>query len=85
MKKYFLYSFRVKSNIYDLDLANKTIQIIILSVESYVEKTAENCHNCYIAEKRIVSKLSKISISNLIGQFEDLNEDYVKISRSYLF
>ena len=35
---------------------------ISIVVESYDEKTAENYQNCYIAEKRIVSKLSKISI-----------------------
>ena len=32
------------------------------SVESYDEKTAEIYRNCYVAEKRTVSKLSKISI-----------------------
>ena len=37
---------------------------ISISVESYDEKTAENYGNCYIAEKRIVSKLSTISIQN---------------------
>ena len=37
---------------------------ISISVESYDEKTAENNRNCYVAEKRIVSKLSKISIPN---------------------
>ena len=35
-----------------------------ISVESYDEKTAENSRKCYVAEKRIDSKLSKISISN---------------------
>ena len=35
---------------------------ISISVESYNDKTAENYRNCYVAEKRIVSKLSKISI-----------------------
>ena len=35
---------------------------ICISVESYDEKTAENYRNYYIAEKRIVSKLSKILI-----------------------
>ena len=33
-------------------------------VESYDEKTAENDRNCYVTEKRIVSKQSKISIPN---------------------
>ena len=32
-------------------------------VKSYDEKTAENYRNCYFAEKPIVFKLSKISIS----------------------
>ena len=35
-----------------------------ISVESYDEKTDENYRNCYGAEKRIISKLSKISILN---------------------
>ena len=35
-----------------------------LSVESYDEKMAENNRNYYVAEKCIVSKLSKISIPN---------------------
>ena len=35
-----------------------------IQVESYDEKTAENYRNCYVTEKRIVSKLSKISIQN---------------------
>ena len=37
---------------------------ISILVESYDEKTAENYRNRYVAEKRIVSKLSKISIPN---------------------
>ena len=37
---------------------------ISISVGSYDEKTAENYRNCYVAEKPIVFKLSKISISN---------------------
>ena len=59
---------------------------ILFSVESYDEKTAENYRNCYTAEKCIVFKLSKISITNLnlIAHIEDLNEDCVKISRPYL-
>ena len=37
-----------------------------ISVESYDEKTAENFRNCYVTEKkRIVSKISKISIPNI--------------------
>ena len=41
---------------------------ISISVESYNEKTAENYRNCYVAEKRIISKQSKISIPNLIKE-----------------
>ena len=37
---------------------------ISISVESYDEITAENDRNCYVAEKPIVFKLSKISIPN---------------------
>ena len=33
---------------------------ISFSFEGYNEKTAENYRNCYVAEERIVSKLSKI-------------------------
>ena len=38
---------------------------ILISIESYDEKAAENYQNCYVAEKRTVSKLSNISIPNL--------------------
>ena len=48
---------------------------ISLSVESYDEETAENYRNCYVVEKHIVSKLSKISIPIFKTQIEDLNED----------
>ena len=34
------------------------------SIENYTEKTAENDRKRYVAEKRIVSKLSKLSIPN---------------------
>ena len=34
------------------------------SVKSYDEKTSKNCRNFYDTEKRIISKLSKISIRN---------------------
>ena len=37
---------------------------ISISVKSYDEKTAENNQNHYVAEKRIVFTLSKISIPN---------------------
>ena len=42
--------------------------IIFISVESYDENTAENYRNGYVVEKRIISKLSKISITNF-GKF----------------
>ena len=58
---------------------------IFIFVESYNEETAENYRNCNVAEKRIVSKLEKIiSMPILLAQFEDLNEDCIKISRFYL-
>ena len=38
--------------------------IISISAESYDEKTAENDLYCYVAENRIVSKLSRILIRN---------------------
>ena len=37
---------------------------IPISVEGYDEETGENDRNCFVAEKRIVSKLSEISIPN---------------------
>ena len=36
-----------------------------LSVESCDEKTAEGYRSWYVAEKRMVSKLSKISVPNI--------------------
>ena len=40
--------------------------VIFFSVESYdKQKLQKNDHNCYVAEKGIVSKLSMILISNL--------------------
>ena len=57
---------------------------IYISLEKYDEKNCWKLLNCYVAEKRIVSKLSMISIPNLIKKFENLNEDCVKISRPYL-
>ena len=56
---------------------------ISISVKSYDEKSAENYRNCYVVEKSIISKLSKVS-QILIAQIEDLNEDGVQISRSYI-
>ena len=64
----------------ELDLSDETIKISI-SVESYDEKTAEYYRDGYVAEKRIVSKLSEISIQNSISQIEVLNEDCLKNSR----
>ena len=58
---------------------------ISISVENYDEETDENYRNCYVAEKRIVSKLSKISIPILIAQIEDLNEGGVNISRPIFY
>ena len=58
--------------------------IITISVENFGEKTTENNRNGYVAENRIVSKLSRISIPNLIAQIEDLNVGCVQISRRYL-
>ena len=51
----------------ELDLSDETIRIREekISVESYDEKTAKNYRNCYVAEKCIVSKLSKILIIKL--------------------
>ena len=40
-------------------------------IESYEEKTAENYRNCDVTEKRIISKLTKISILN----FNSMNEN----------
>ena len=40
---------------------------ISISVEFYDEKTSESYRNYYVAEKRIVSKLSKITIHNFDG------------------
>ena len=50
------------------------------------KKTAENDRNCYDAEKRIVSQLSKISTPNFeifIPEIEDLNQNHVNILRPY--
>ena len=49
----------------ELGLSDETSEFkMSISVESYDEKTTENDRNCYVAEKRIVSKISKISIPN---------------------
>ena len=49
---------------------------ISIQVESYDEKTAENCRNGYVAAERIVSKLQEILIPNLIAQIKDLIQDF---------
>ena len=52
-----------ETNIFNLNRVYTVIPEIDFSdVESCDEKTAENYQNCYAAEKRLVSKLSKISI-----------------------
>ena len=57
---------------------------ILISVENFDEKTVENYRNCYVAEKRMGSKLSKIyRYQILIRQIKDLNEGSVKILRLY--
>ena len=56
---------------------------ISLLVKSHDEKTAENFRNSYVAQKRIVSKLSKFVIQILIAQIGDLNKDCVEISLPY--
>ena len=61
---YFIYNM-VYSHRSELDLSKETIIIRKFHfVKSYDEKTAENYRNCYLAEKPIVFKLSKISIPN---------------------
>ena len=56
----------------ELDLSEMKLSELELSisVKSYDEKTAGNYWNCYVAEKRIVSKPSMISIPN----FDSTNE-----------
>ena len=61
-KKIFLYLIQGIFYLSELDLSDETFKILI-SIESY-EKTSENYRDCYVAEKRIVSKLSKILIPN---------------------
>ena len=57
---------------------------IFFSVESYDKKTPENCQNCCVAEKRIVSKLSRYKSLILITHIEDLNKHCVKILNPYI-
>ena len=46
------------------------------SVESYNKKKAEDC---YDTEKRLVSKLSKISIPNLIAQIQNIKDRHDRV------
>ena len=64
---------------YDPDLADKTI--IIQNVPFHQLK--KNYQNCYVTEKRIVSKLSKKFIQNLKNAFwrpERFCEDFTSLS-----
>ena len=56
---------------------------VLISVERYDEKTAENYRNCYVAEKRIVFKLLKISIPNFNSTNWTLEWRLFKDSRPY--
>ena len=47
--------------------------------KSHDKNTAKNLGNFYDAEKRIVYKLSKISIRNLISQCRDVNQNCMNI------
>ena len=59
---------RVESDRYDPDLADKSLKSKnFFSVGSYDEKTAEDYRNCYVAEKRIVSKIAKTSVPNIVS------------------
>ena len=63
----FLYVPKLECILIDLTLIspkNPTEIKMSNSVESYDEKTAKNHRICYVAEKLMVSKLLKISISN---------------------
>ena len=64
----------VYSDRYELYLSDKPSELeISISVESYYEITAENYGNGYVAEKRMVAKLSNISIPNkFIGKFLEI-------------
>ena len=64
-KNIFLIWNKVYSDRYELDLSDKPSELkISISVESYYEITAENYGNGYVAKKRMVAKLSNISIPN---------------------
>ena len=59
---------------------------ISVSVESYDEKTVENYQNCYVAEKRIISQLSNISIQPVSRiRLKFLYGEQVTVSRFNIF
>ena len=62
-KNIFLIYNKLDSDRSELDLSDETVRNSNF-VKSYDEKTTENNRNCYITDKRIDSKLSKISILN---------------------
>ena len=65
LKNIFLIQHTVYCDRSKLDLSDETIGIEnSLSAESDDDKTAKDHWICYVAEKRMVSKLSKISIPN---------------------
>ena len=67
MGKIFFFYIEVGFNLIDLSYIlsiNPYKYAISLSGESYDENTPANYRNCYVAEKRIVSKLSQISSPN---------------------
>ena len=80
-KKIFLNLNRVYSDGSELDLSDETISI---SIESSDEKNSENYHSCYVAEKRTVFKLSKISILSFDSPNWRLERRLCQISRPYL-
>ena len=84
-KNIFLSENRVHYDGSDPVYSDETIRIYNFpSAESFgLKKSAENCHNGYVAEKRIVSKLSKISISNLYNANQDLSEFDVPIFNTF--
>ena len=64
MVKEIFYEFEIGFIPIDLILIFPMKPLKLTSVTSYDEKTAENYRKCYVAEKHIVSKLSKISVPN---------------------
>ena len=54
----------VNSDRSEIDISDETIRIkFLISFESYDEKMAENYRNCYVAEKRMISKLSILNFN----------------------